>query len=136
MSENKSIIDIREGELPLIHNFSENVYSREIFMPAGMAVVGHVHNTTHLNIVISGKAKLWMNGKVYDLVAPYTFESKAGIRKILYIIEDMKWQTIHVTDEQNIEVLENTLVDKSASENLKIDKNIIKEIEWHSQQQH
>lgn len=133
MNENNSIVDIREGELPLIHNFSENVYSREIFMPAGMLVVGHVHNTTHLNIVISGKAKLWLEGKVYDLTAPYTFESKAGTRKILYILEDMQWQTIHVTKETDVEKLEKTLVDRSASENFKLDTNIIKELECHLQ---
>jgi quercetin dioxygenase-like cupin family protein len=125
------IIDIREGELPLIHTFSENVYSREIFMPKNMFVIGHVHNTTHLNIVISGKAKVWVNGELFDIVAPYTFESKAGTRKVLYIIEDMKWQTIHVTKETNIEKLENTLVDRKASENLVLDKKIIKELECH-----
>lgn len=111
-----SIVDIRENELPLTHTFSDNVYAREIFMPAGMIVVGHVHNTTHLNMVSSGEAMVWMNGELSHIVAPFTFESKAGVRKVLYIMEDMLWSTIHVTNEQDIDVLEETLIDKSKSD--------------------
>jgi hypothetical protein len=114
----KQIIDIREDELPLTHTFSESVYCREIYMPKGMIIVGHVHNTTHLNIVSKGKALVWMNGEVTEVVAPYTFESKGGVRKVLYILEDMFWSTVHVTNETNIEVLESTLVDKSKSEGI------------------
>lgn len=115
------IVDIRENDLPLTHTFSEGVYAREIFMPAGMLVVGHVHNTTHLNIVSTGKARLWMNGEVSELTAPITFESGAGVRKVLYIEEDMFWTTIHITDETDIDVLENTLIDKSKSEGLELE---------------
>lgn len=109
------IVDIRENELPLTHTFSDGVYAREIFMPAGMLIVGQVHNTKHLNIVSKGSALVYSNGKVMKVEAPFTFESEAGVRKILYIIEDMFWTTIHVTDETDVEVLENTLVDRNAS---------------------
>jgi hypothetical protein len=34
----------------------------------------------------------------------------------------MFWSTLHVTDETDIETLENTLVDKAASENLDMEK--------------
>ena len=114
----RQILDIRENELPLTHTFSDGVYAREIFMPAGMIVVGHVHNTKHLNIVQCGKAMVWMNGEVSEVSGPITFESGAGVRKVLYILEDMIWTTIHVTDETDVETLENTLVDKSQSEGL------------------
>jgi hypothetical protein len=120
------IIDISDDELPLTHVFSDGVYAREIFMPAGMIVVGHVHNTTHLNIVSTGKAIVWMNDTVVEITAPYTFESKAGTRKVLYILEDMFWTTIHATDSRDIDELENTLVDRKASEELMFDLPLIK----------
>jgi len=120
----KQLIDIREDELPLVHTFSEGVYAREIFMPKGMIVVGHVHETTHLNMVSKGSAMVWMNGVVSKITAPFTFESKAGVRKVLYILEDMFWTTVHVTNETNITVLEDTLVDKEASNKRDIDKLI------------
>lgn len=104
--------------LPITHRFSKNVYSREIFMPKGMIVVGHVHNTKHLNIVLSGRAKVWDGKQAVEITAPYTFESDAGVRKVLYIEEDMLWQTIHVTDETDIYKLEETLIDKNKSEGI------------------
>ncbi len=118
----KQLVDIREDGLPLTHTFSEGVYAREIFMPKGMIVVGHVHNTTHLNMVSSGSALVWIDGVISKIVAPFTFESNAGVRKVLYILEDMLWTTIHVTNERDITVLEDTLIDKEASMNIDIDK--------------
>lgn len=112
------VIDIRENELPLTHTFSDNVYVREIFMPKGMFVIGHVHKTKHLNIVSSGSALLYSDGKLSKITAPFTFESGEGVRKVLYILEDMFWSTVHVTDETNVSVLEDTLIDKSASEDV------------------
>jgi hypothetical protein len=119
-------IDIIEGELPLTHTFSDGVYAREIFMPKGMVVIGHVHNTTHLNIVSTGKALVYMNDIVVEITAPFTFESKAGTRKVLYILEDMFWTTIHVTDEVDIETLKESLVDKKASSCLEVNIDKIK----------
>lgn len=114
----QKIIDIREDELPLTHTFSDGVYAREIFMPKGMVVIGHVHNTKHLNIISTGKAIVYMEGKVHEITAPFTFESNAGVRKMLYILEDMFWTTIHVTDETDIDTLEEVLVDRKASEGI------------------
>ena len=116
--------------LPLTHTFSDGVYAREIFMPKGMIVVGHTHKTKHLNIVSTGKAKVWYNGSVKEITAPYTFESEAGMRKVLYIEEDMFWTTIHITDETDILKLENDLIDKSIDKK-EIDNIITKELLWH-----
>ncbi len=115
--------DILDGSLPLTHTFSEGVYAREIFMPKGMIVAGHIHTTTHLNIVSLGKAKVWMSDtkEIIEVVAPYTFESKAGVRKVLFIEEDMFWTTIHLTDLTDVEEIENAVLDKKASENLELE---------------
>lgn len=120
------VVDISDDILPLTHTFSEGIYAREIFMPAGTIVVGHVHNTTHLNIVSTGKALLYLGNDIVELKAPFTFESLAGMRKILYIVEDMFWTTIHKTDVKDIDELENTLVDKSQSEELQLNMESIK----------
>lgn len=121
----KQLIDIRDDELPLVHTFSEGIYAREIFMPKGMIVVGHVHNTTHLNMVSKGSALVMMNGIISKITAPFTFESKAGVRKVLYILEDMYWTTVHVTNETDITVLESTLVNKDESGKIEMN-NLIK----------
>ena len=112
------ITDLSSEGLPLTHTFSDGVYAREIFMPKGMYVVGHKHKTRHLNIVSTGKAKVWMNGKIVEIVAPFTFESDKNVRKILFIEEDMFWTTIHLTTETDLVKLKDELVDLKASEGL------------------
>jgi hypothetical protein len=37
--------------------------------------------------------------------------SKAGVQKVLYILTDMTWQTVHVTDETDLEKLEELLIE-------------------------
>ena len=116
-------IEIPEDGLPLTHTFSEGVYAREIFMPKGMIVAGHIHTTTHLNIVSQGRAKVWMSdtNTIVDIVAPYTFESKAGVRKVLFIEEDMFWTTVHLTNLTDVRKIEDAVLDKKASENMKLE---------------
>ena len=122
----KQLIEIPEDGLPLTHTFSDGVYAREIFMPKGMIVIGHVHKTKHLNIVSTGKARVFYDGEMHEITAPYTFESNAGVRKALFILEDMFWTTIHVTDETNQDKLDDMLIDKNASEGLSME-NILNE---------
>ena len=122
----KQLIEIPEDGLPLTHTFSDGVYAREIFMPKGMIVIGHIHKTKHLNIVSTGKARVFYDGEMHEITAPYTFESNAGVRKALFILEDMFWTTIHVTDETNQDKLDDMLIDKNASEGLSME-NILNE---------
>ena len=102
-------------EMPLIHLFAPGVYYREIFMPAGTLVIGHEHKTEHFNIVLTGRAKVMMDGVIHDIKGPDVFVSPPGTSKILHIVKDMRWATIHPSDETDIEVLEDILVTKSPS---------------------
>ena len=88
---------------PTVDNFSDGVYARTIFMPKGTIIVGKKHKTRHLNIVISGIARVWMDGVVRDIKAPDILESKEGCRKIFYIVEDM------IISEEPLEGLENII---------------------------
>ena len=100
---------------PLKHTFSEGVYVREITMPANTYILGHEHTTTHLNIISKGSCVLadMETGEMIDIVAPYTFESKAGVQKLLYIVEECVWSTVHVTNETDITKLEEILIKPS-----------------------
>ena len=39
---------------PLKHSFSENIYVREIFIPAGHLITGKIHKHEHPNFLLSG----------------------------------------------------------------------------------
>jgi hypothetical protein len=101
-----------QTECPLKHHFAPGVYVREIFMPAETIIIGHIHKTEHLNILIQGACYIVNDDDTREeLRAPLTFVSKAGVQKVLYITEDMIWQTVHVTTETDVEKLEAMLTE-------------------------
>ena len=106
-------LQVDQVECPLTHHFAPGVYLREIFMPQGAFVIGAEHKTEHLNIVLKGRVLVAIHDEVKAIEAPYTFISGPGIRKMLYIVEDTIWQTIHPTNEKDLQKLEDLLVVKS-----------------------
>lgn len=97
-------------EMPVTHRFANGLYLREIFMPAGSLVIGHIHTTQHFNVILTGAVSLVTADTDPEfLEAPHTFVSEAGTQKVLYIHEDCQWQTHHVTDDRDVERLEQTL---------------------------
>jgi hypothetical protein len=115
------MLKLPQVECPLTHRFAPGIYLREIFMPAGSMIIGHQHRTEHFNVILQGRAKVMMDGVMHDVVAPCTIKSEPNVRKILYIQEDMIWQTLHPMDvagldpqnPEHISMLENELVIKS-----------------------
>jgi hypothetical protein len=102
-------------ECPHAHRFAPGVYLREIFMPAGSFIIGHEHLTKHFNVVLAGRALVMIDGVAHDIIGPCTFVSEPGVRKVLHVIEDMTWQTIHPTEETNLAKLETQLIRHSPS---------------------
>lgn len=105
--------DLSEAECKLTQTFAPGVYMREILMPAGSFIIGHQHKTKHINIVVEGRAYVMISGQIYLLEAPHTFVSEPGVRKVLYILQDMRFITIHPTQETEIDKLEEELIVKS-----------------------
>jgi len=108
-----ALLDMPQVACPVNHHFAPGVYLRQIFMPAGTFVVGHRHKTEHFNIILQGRVRLLVDGKVVEYAAPYTFVSQAGVQKVLYVLEDTIWQTIHQTEETDIATLEAEIVEPS-----------------------
>ncbi len=113
--EGSLLANAEQPECSLVHNFSPGVYVRELTMPTDSIIVGHEHRTQHLNIISKGSCILLDldTQETTDIVAPYTFESKAGVRKVLYIVEECTWSTVHVTQETDLDKLEAELIVKS-----------------------
>jgi hypothetical protein len=103
---------LKQTQCPVVHRFAPGVYLREIHMPADTIVIGKVHKTEHFNVLIKGACLIVHDdGSREELRAPMTFVSKAGVQKVLYITEDMIWQTIHVTPETDMAKLESEIVE-------------------------
>ena len=97
------------------HYFGPNLYIREVTMPAGTVVIGKAHKAPHMCVMLQGKMVLIAeDGSKKEVKAPLTFVGTPG-RKVAYIVEDTVFQNIFVTDETDIEKLENMLVDNTQS---------------------
>lgn len=102
-----------KAHMDVEHRFAPGVYLRTITMPKGSYIIGHKHNTHHANVVLTGTALVMMNGQIKVLKAGDVFNSDAGVRKLLFILEDCRWMTIHPTTITDIPELERTLVTHS-----------------------
>lgn len=111
----KTMLNAPQIEVPLHHAFAPNVYLRQVTMPKGAVIIGHQHKTEHFNIVLSGRASVYMEGEMHEIVAPSIFKSSAGVRKVLFIHETMVWATVHPTSETNLDKLDEELIIKSES---------------------
>lgn len=116
--EQEMIARIFTGEMPEVHcpvhhAFAPGVYLRTIKMPAGSIVLGAEHKTEHFNIVHRGRAEVMIDGIIEEIDAPFVFVSKPGIRKVLYIKEDMEWSTVHATDLTDPEEIERQITVKT-----------------------
>ena len=108
------IYKLPKADIKITHHFSNGVYAREMFCPAGSVITGKIHKTRHLNIVSSGRLTVYNEiGDLREIKAPYTFVSEAGTRRAALVHEDTTWTTIHpnLDEETNIVKLEESLVE-------------------------
>lgn len=100
-------------DCPVTHRFANGCYLREIFMPKGTVIVGKIHATEHFNVILTGEVTVATAEWVKRFKAPHTFISGAGIQKVVYIHEDCKWQTLHVTDKTDLDEIEKDVIVES-----------------------
>jgi hypothetical protein len=99
-------------DISVSHHFGPGIYIRSGFMPAGVYAIGHSHKKPHMNMLAKGKLAIASDGDVRVIEAPYLFASEGG-RKLVYVIEDAVLMNIYATEETDIDVIEETFVDKS-----------------------
>lgn len=101
--------DMPQVECTLKHFFLPGLYLREITMPAGSVIIGKIHRTEHFNIIQRGRLRIASPAGVEEL-GPCTFVSKPGVQKVLHILEETVWTTVHVTNEMSLAALEQELI--------------------------
>lgn len=103
--------EIESYDCPLNHTFTEGVYVRQMFIPAGVALVGHIHKHPCVNIVL-GKIMVASEEGERLIEGPVTFASAAGIKRAGYALENTLWTTIHANpdNERDIARLEARLI--------------------------
>ena len=105
-------------DLPVQHNISDGVYAREAFLPKGSIVVGKIHKHGHLNIISRGKVQVLTEFGVQEMEGPLTFKSLPGTKRVVKVLEDTQWTTIHLnpTNTQDLSELEDDIIASSYEE--------------------
>ena len=109
--------ELPEVDCPLQHVFAPGAYARTIFIPAGTVIVGKIHKHAHLNILSQGSVSVMTEGGgLENLKGPLTMVSPPGTKRAVYAHTDVVWTTIHLTDETDLEKIEEHVIAKTFEE--------------------
>lgn len=96
---------------PVKHHFAPGSYGREMTLPAGMRVVGKIHKHAHINVISKGRVRVFTEQEgVLELVAPCTFVSSPGTKRLVVVDEETVWTTVHVTDKTDLAEIEREVI--------------------------
>jgi quercetin dioxygenase-like cupin family protein len=94
------------------HNFSDGLYAKEMFMPAGYIAYSHSHPYSHLSILAKGSVIVKTEAYNKEYVAPACINIEANTYHQIESLEDCVWFCIHATDETNIDKIDEVLIGK------------------------
>jgi hypothetical protein len=100
---------------PLKHDFGHHLYVRKIIMPAGSKVTSRIHRYRHPYFVLFGKVKVWKDdGRGWEIIeAPFDGMTEPGTRRVLDVLEDTVWITVHYnpTNTEDLDELEGWIIE-------------------------
>ncbi len=96
--------------LKVEHFFCDGLYAKKMRIAKGLLVGKHVHDFTHVSALKSGRVLLGVDGVKTEHVAPCYLTIEAGKVHTIEAIEDSEWFCIHMTDEDDPEKIDETLI--------------------------
>lgn len=110
--------DFNLYDLPVRHHFSQGVYGREMFIPKGTIVTGHIHKYTQLNILLCGDLSVLTEDGIKRVKPPFVVVSPPGTKRVAYAHEDTIWLTVHGTDKTDVDEIEKEFIAQNEQEYL------------------
>ncbi len=107
MKNNGELTDL---DFPVEHFFAPHVYARQMMLPEGGLIVGKIHKHSHVNIISKGHCYVLTDNGAVELKAPCTFISEAATKRVVLVIEETMWTTIHATDETDLDRIEKYVI--------------------------
>lgn len=107
---------LQEMDFPLKHTFTDGAYARQMTLPAGGLIIGKIHKHAHLNFVMRGRVTVFTPGGREEITGPVHFVSAPGTKRAVLVHEETVWVTVHVTDETDLEKIEDQIIAKEFSD--------------------
>jgi quercetin dioxygenase-like cupin family protein len=106
-------------ELPLRHFIGGGLYCRELFIPAGVILTGHIHKFEHIAICTQGEISIFDETGLHRIKAGDIFVSKPGVKRAGYAHQDTRFINVlrmSNPDERDIKALEAEFVAESQAD--------------------
>ena len=107
-----------EAKNPTKSTFVGGCYVREIFMPAGQIITTKIHKKDHPFFVLSGKIIVISEEGKKEIKGPYSGITVAGTKRLINVIEDCVFITVHATDKLTIEEVTKEVIAEDFSDPL------------------
>lgn len=117
--------DFDQIELKTKHHFSEGVYARELHIPKGVMLTGHIHKYENLNILTKGKLKVLIGSGLQIVEAPLVVVSPPGTKRVALALEDTIWITVHGTYEKDLDKIEQHFICRTEQQYLDFCESLI-----------
>lgn len=109
--ERALVENLPPAELNLTHQFLPGLYVRTIFMPKGSIVTSKIHKTRHPWFLLAGHVLVRDNdGTWNDIKAPHRGITEPGTRRVIRMLEDTVWVTVHATTKTTPEDVEADII--------------------------
>jgi len=105
-----------EDPFPLFHKIGAGTYTREVHLPAGHFVVGKLHKHESMVYMLQGKVLVADEFGTRLVEAPCQFVSKAGVKRVGFVLEDVVWIDIHAVESETVEEAEKEIFADSYDE--------------------
>ena len=102
---------VNNEEFPIKHNFSDQLYMREMRMKAGTFVVSAMHHTDHFWFLMTGRILVTTDGETIEHIAPCFEKSIKGAKRLIMCSEDCIFINIHKnpSNTRDLDEIENKL---------------------------
>ena len=102
---------VNNEEFPIKHNFSDQLYMREMKMKAGTFVVSAMHHTDHFWFLMTGRILVTTDGETVEHIAPCFEKSIKGAKRLIMCSEDCIFINIHKnpSNTRDLDEIENKL---------------------------
>ena len=107
----REMLQLEQVEVPVRHYYANGFYAREMQVLAGVTLVGKIHKSEHLCIIQKGKVKIVSEEFNDTVTGPFTYVSQPGAKRAMHVLEDLVFTTVHMTDETDLDVLEDLLIE-------------------------
>jgi quercetin dioxygenase-like cupin family protein len=93
------------------HIFAGGVYCRQMTIPKGTLVVGKIHKTEHLAILLTGTVQITTEEGTHVFEGPKIMVAPPGIKRVALALTDTIWLAIHaVGAERDLEIIERQFI--------------------------